>query len=77
MNSTIKKLFLNLKKEELFIKNNDHEVYHHFFPFFSPIKNKKHEKLTVSESNINSFLICIQWSHTIQTKQIVQWHWVR
>ena len=61
MNSTIKKLYLNLKKEELFIKNNDHEVYHHLkYAFFSPIKNQKHEKLTVSESNINFFLICIE-----------------
>ena len=31
MNPTIEKLHLNLKKEELFIKDNDHEVYCHLF----------------------------------------------
>ena len=31
MNPAIQKLHLNLKKEELFIKDNDHEVYCHFF----------------------------------------------
>ena len=65
MNTIIQKLHLNLKKRELFIRNNNHEVKYHLFflssmLFFSPIKDPRStEKLTVSESNINPFLICV------------------
>lgn len=66
MNPTIQKLHLNLNKDQLFIRDNDHEVYHHFFLstmlfLFSCWKPKQHEKLTVLGSNINSFPICVEF----------------
>ena len=57
MNLTIQKLHLNLKKEELFIRDNGHEVYLIFLLsmlFFLLFKKpKKNEKFTVSGNNLN------------------------
>ena len=57
MNLTIQKLHLNLKKEELFIRDNGHEVYLIFLLsmlfFLLCKKPKKNEKFTVSGNNLN------------------------
>ena len=70
MNLTIQKLHLNLKKEELFIRDNGHEVYLIFLLsmlFFSFVKNPRRMKSSQYRETTSISNLC--WSHTNQTNR--------
>ena len=80
MNLTIQKLHLNLKKEELFIRDNGHEVYLIFLLsmlFFLLCKKTQEEWKVHSIGKQPQFLICVEVIQIKLIEQILQWHSVR